>query len=121
MKKGVAIAVLVLVLILGGIYGYCQFPINDESRSGVLVKFGQPGVAFKTYEGEINQIGLGQDAKVGLVNNLWDFSVKDKEIAEKLQQMVGKNVNLRYKEIHHSFFWQGKTNYFVYQVDAVTQ
>ncbi len=118
-KKSVAIIILVLLLIMGGIYGFTQFPVNDESRAGVLVKFGQPGVLFKTYEGEINQIGLGQDAKVGLVNNLWDFSVRDKEVADQLQTLVGKNVNLHYKQINHSFFWEGKTNYFVYKVEEV--
>ena len=120
-KKVVGVILLVLALIVGGIYGFTQFPVNDESRAGILVKFGEPGVMFKTYEGQINQIGLGQDAKLGLINNLWDFSVKDKAVAQQLQALVGKNVNLHYKQINHSFFWQGKTNYFVYQVEEVKQ
>jgi hypothetical protein len=121
MKKVVPIIIIVLLVAFGAYFAWTQISVNDESRAGILVKFGQKGVVFKTYEGEINQIGMGQDSKVGLVNNLWDFSVKDQSVADALEKVVGKNVKLHYKQINSSFFWQGKTNYFVDKVDVVNE
>ena len=117
MKKVLTTLVVLLVLGLGGYYMYSQFTY----RAGILIKFSKKGNIFKTYEGEINQIGLNQDPKAGLVNNIWDFSVKDPTVADALSHLEGKNVSLHYKEIKHAFVWQGETNYFVDNVTEVKQ
>jgi hypothetical protein len=113
MKKVGFAFVLIVVLSLGAYYGYTQFTYSEGNRAGVLIKFSKKGNVFKTYEGELNQIGINQDARTGLMNNIWDFSVKDAAVAETLSHLEGKNVSLHYKEIKHAFSWQGETNYFV--------
>lgn len=117
MKKVVPVIIVLLILIFGGYVIYRQHVYSDGHRAGVLIKFSKKGNFFKTYEGEINQVGLNQDQKMGLVNNLWDFSVKDDAAASALNGMEGKNVVVHYIELNKSFFWQGETNYFV---DSVT-
>jgi uncharacterized protein YxeA len=113
MKKAALILLAILVLIICGYYMYTQFTYSEGNRAGMLIKFSKKGNVFKTYEGELNQIGLNQSAQTGLMNNIWDFSVKDQATADSMMNMEGKNVSLHYKEIKHAFSWQGETNYFV--------
>ena len=120
MKKAIPILIAILLLIVGGYYLYTQYTYSEGNRAGTLIKFSKKGNVFKTYEGELNQIGLNQDPKGGLVNNIWTFSVKDPAVADALMQMEGKTVSLHYKEIKHAFAWQGETNYFVDQAKIVT-
>lgn len=115
MKKVLTTLVILLILGLGGYYMYSQFTYSEGNRPGVLIKFSKKGYIFKTYEGEINQIGMN----AGLANNLWDFSVKDPAVADALEKKVGKNVSLHYRQINRSFAWQGDTNYFVDSVSEV--
>ena len=119
MKKVAPIVAVVVVLLFGSYYMYTQFTYSEGNRAGTLIKFSKKGYMFKTYEGEINQIGMGQDAKTGLVNNIWDFSVKDAATAEALSHLEGKNISLHYKQINKNFVWQGETNYFVDGVSEV--
>ena len=122
MKKASLIILAVVLLIFGLYYGYTQFTYSEGNRAGTLIKFSKKGNVFKTYEGELNQIGLQHDAGSGqLMNNLWEFSVKDAATAESLSHLEGKNVSLHYKEIKHAFSWQGETNYFVDGVTEVKQ
>lgn len=119
MKKAGLIAVLVLLALAALYYAYTQFTFSEGFRAGVLIKFSKKGNFFKTYEGELNQIGLSQDAKTGLMNNIWLFSVRDKAAADRLMHLEGKSLSLHYREIKHAFPWQGDTNYFVDSVQMV--
>jgi hypothetical protein len=119
MKKAIPIAIVVLLLILGLYYAYTQYTYSEGNRAGMLMKFSYKGNIFKTYEGELNQIGQTQDARTGLMNNMWRFSVRDKAVADKLMNMEGHYVSLHYREIKHAFVWQGETNYLVDDVKDV--
>ena len=115
MKKAIPILIAILLLIVGGYYLYTQYTYSEGNRAGTLIKFSKKGNVFKTYEGELNQIGIN----AGMMNNIWKFSVKEQAVADTLMQMEGKTVSLHYKEIKHAFVWQGETNYFVDQVKVV--
>jgi hypothetical protein len=53
----------------------------------------------KTYEGEIALFyGGGQYLGPGTSPQLWDFSVRDKAVAEQLGKAVGRRVQLHYTE-----------------------
>ncbi|MCW3126090.1 MAG: hypothetical protein JWO03_1748 [Bacteroidetes bacterium] len=119
MKKVLGIFVVILLVVLGGYILWTQYTYSDGNRAGVLIKFSHKGNIFKTYEGEIYTSGVNQDATMGLANNKWEFSVKDKDVAEKLSHLEGKSVSLHYKEIKHAFAWQGETNYFVDNAEEV--
>jgi hypothetical protein len=121
MKKAVPIVIIILLVLFGGYYLCRQYTYSEGNRAGVLIKFSKKGNIFKTYEGELNQIGLKNDDRTGLMNNIWAFSVKDKPVADSLMTMEGKTVSLHYKEIKKAFLWQGETNYFVDKVTVVTQ
>ena len=120
MGKKIGLGVAGLVLLVSIIYYvYATFTYSEGIRAGLLFKFSKKGFICKTYEGELNLGGVNADSQAGLVNNIWVFSVNDNAAAEELMGMEGKYVRLKYKEVNKSFFWQGETNYFVYDVEEV--
>jgi hypothetical protein len=65
----------------------------------VLQKFVRRGWVCKTYEGEVAlYYGGGQYLGPGISPQLWDFSVRDKAVAEQLNKAVGHRVQLHYTE-----------------------
>lgn len=100
--------VLVLVCV-----GYTVFTLHwsysDGERAGILQKFSRKGWVFKTYEGE-----LAMSIVPGVTPTIWDFSVRDRSLVEKLNGALGKRVALHYTE-HRGVptSWFGETPYFV--------
>lgn len=119
MGKYIAIAILALVLLLGGYFAYTQYTYSEGNRAGLLIKFSKKGYAFKTYEGEMNLGGVNTDPKAGLVNNIWTFSVKDQSVADSLMHLEGKYISVHYRQIVRNFSWQGETPFFVDGVEEV--
>ena len=68
-------------------------------------------MVFKTYEGKLIQSGFRADKPGGLQSNQFDFSVQNKEIAEKLMLSSGKFVQLHYKEYFAPLPWRGYTTF----------
>jgi hypothetical protein len=66
---------------------------SEGERAGILQKFSKKGWLCKTYEGEIAQYVVG-----GVAPQIWYFSVRDDELAERLFKDVGQNVQVRYTE-----------------------
>ncbi len=111
---------VVILGILAGI-GYLIFAnmnYSVGSRAGELIKISEKGVVFKTYEGQVSLGGLtmtnnGNDANIG---NVWEFSVTDREVFERMDKLRGKKVILTYKEKYRSLPWRGDTKYLVTDV-----
>lgn len=111
-RKVLMFFILVLVTAFALYYFYVNHSIkNDASIEGTLIQFtiGE-GMAFKTNEGILNR---GTTLSI----NSWAFSVRDDSLAQVINGMVGKKVKLRYRENVGNFFWQGKTNRFVFSVE----
>jgi hypothetical protein len=86
---------------------------SEGERAGILQKFSQKGWICKTYEGE-----LAMTPVAGVMPIIWDFSVRDDVVAQRLREAIGKPVALHYTEhrgVPGTCF--GETNYFV---DSVT-
>ena len=112
---------IVLLLAIAGGAGYVWvsgWTYSDGTRAGNLIKISKKGVMFKTYEGQLNLGGFQQNSE-GISGNIWEFSVRDREVYGQLQSLQGKQVKLYYKERYKAMPWQGKTNYFVYRVERV--
>ena len=103
-----ALGVLVLLCV-----GYTVFTLHwsysDGERAGILQKFSRKGWVFKTYEGE-----LAMSIVPGVTPTIWNFSVRDRNLKEKLNGALGKRVALHYTEhrgVPTSLF--AETPYFV--------
>lgn len=109
---------LVALVVGGGIYMlYANWTYSEGSRTGFLIKISKKGYVFKTYEGQLNLGGFKADEETGVIGNIWEFSLKDKALYEKLGDLEGKKVSLQYKEINKAMPWQGDTNYFIVDVE----
>lgn len=112
-----------LVLIGAGSVMYFNYGAvySDGYRAGTLIKFSRKGFVFKTYEGEINQGGIANPSPgTAMMNQIWQFSVKDKEVADKLNKLEGQVVRLHYRQYNKMLPWEGDTNYLVDGVEEVT-
>ncbi|WP_020538093.1 hypothetical protein [Lewinella cohaerens] len=110
---GVALIVGLLFVWVAG------WTFSDGTRAGELIKVSKKGVVFKTYEGQINLGGFQGDSGSGITGNIWEFSTTDKEVYQKLQEMEGKKVKLHYQQRYKTMPWQGKTEYFVDEVNVI--
>ena len=85
---------------------------SEGDRAGYVQKFSKKGWLCKTWEGE-----LAMSPVPGSPPQIFPFSVKDDAVARELQESMGKQVDLTYKEhrgIPTSCF--GETNYYVTNV-----
>jgi len=96
------LAILVLALAAGaGLWTWLTlaWAYAEGERAGVLQKFVRRGWICKTQEGEIAlYYGGGQYMGAAISPQLWDFSVRDKSVAESLNKAVGHRVQLHYTE-----------------------
>ena len=110
---------LVIVISLGIAYWVCTWTFAEGTRSGYLIKISKKGVAFKTYEGELNLGGV--NLSNGLEGNIWSFTMFDDELVKKMKDLEGDKVKLFYKERYKTLPWQGDTNYIVTDIERLKQ
>lgn len=120
-KKTLWKIILTLVVLgLGLFIGYFYLPFADSSvKAGQLNYIMHKGLIFKTYEGKLIQTGVKSGTTGGVQSNEFEFSIEDKELAEKLMNMAGRNVKLHYKEYFGSLPWRGYTKYIVDSIISV--
>jgi hypothetical protein len=107
---------LISALVLGAMYYfYRTYTYSDGTRTGILVKISRKGNIFKTYEGQLHVGGVNMVNK----QSIFDFSVATEEAYNEAQALEGKNVRVHYKQLKDAFFWQGDTDYMVYDVEEV--
>lgn len=108
MLKTIFISILVILLaVTGYVYWYYYNPYSDGYREGVLQKFSRKGNVFKTYEGEMIQLGFGQRG-AAINSQYYYFSVSDEQLADSLEHCLGKIVKLHYTQYRRSLPWRGE-------------
>src|SRR5271165_4528232 len=95
--RGLRVLLLLLLLLVGGAILWTWLTLawaySDGERAGVLQKFSRKGWICKTQEGE-----LAQYVVAGVSPQIWEFSVRDPAIGARLNQVVGRKVQLHYTE-----------------------
>ncbi len=104
----IAFLCLIIYFLFATVYTY-----SDGNRAGRLIKFSHKGYVFKTYEGELNLGGVNTTNGGILINNMWQFSVADKSVADSLSKLEGKDITLHYKEKINALPWRGDSKYIV--------
>lgn len=109
MRKFIFLTTVILLLFgTGYVYWFYYNSFSDGTREGILFKFSRKGNIFKTYEGEMVQPGL-RSASGGTINtNNFFFSVTDVKIADSLEKVIGKTVNVHYVQYRKSLPWRGE-------------
>lgn len=115
------ISLFVIVILLFLFYLICGMSYSEGTHTGILTKVSKKGLVFKTYEGEMNIGGISDGPGTIMPLTVFEFSVKDQEVYKRLEELQGKKVTVRYKQVLKSFFWQGETGYFIQDVFLVKE
>ena len=113
----VFIWLLLIPVLLFALYtwGALKWVYSSGERVGYVQKLSEKGFVCKTFEGELVLVSMpGTQAEKFL------FTVKDPEVANKINESIGKRVSLTYEEhkgIPSSCF--GETSYFVQNVSVM--
>ena len=97
------------------IWGALTFTYSSGERAGFVQKFSRKGWICKTWEGELAMVNLP-----GAMPQIFEFTVRDPKVAEKLNASVGRRVVLHYEQhrgLPTTCF--GDTSYFVTTVQDV--
>ena len=91
---------IILIMLMLVFTVSCNY--SEGTRSGVLSKLSKKGFILKTWEGTL-LLGSGDRVR-------WDFSVRDKNLAEKLQDLQGSRVKVEYEEDFIEYYYNTKYN-----------
>jgi len=118
-KKIVLWGIGVLLFIVGSFAAYTWLTLHwsysKGERGGFVQKFSHKGWLCKTWEGELSMVQLP-----GAIPEKFLFSVRDEEVAQRVNKSMGQRVNLFYEQhigIPTTCF--GETEYFVIDVKTV--
>ena len=120
LPKGFLTAVVALVVVIFAIFaGYIWVALNwsysEGERAGFMQKLSKKGWMCKTWEGELSLVALP-----GAAPEKFLFTVRDDEVAARINQQVGQRVSLTYEEhrgLPTTCF--GDTGYFVTAVRLI--
>lgn len=111
--------ILAVVLVTAVFAAYTWVTLNWSfsrgERVGYVQKLSQKGWLVKTWEGELQMLPVP-----GAVPEKFEFSVREDEIAHKLNAAVGKKVSVYYEQhrgVPTRFF--GETEYYVSDVKII--
>lgn len=108
------------IIVLGGLAaGYTWLVLNWSysagERAGYVQKFSQKGWLCKTWEGELAIVAIP-----GSLPEIFQFTVRDDQVAANINALMGKRVSLSYEQhigIPSTCF--GETGYYVTRIHAV--
>ena len=117
-----ALSIIILLAAAAFVFFKFFFVFGTGVKAGELNLFVYKGYVFKTYEGRLIQAGYNsKNSNATIQSNEFNFSVKDKKVAEQLERCAGKFVELHYKEYLGTLAWRGMTKYVVDSVYSVSR
>ncbi len=120
MKKWIRNAIIIAIVILAiGFYFKFFFVFGSGVKSGQLNYVVYKGYVFKTYEGKLIQAGYKSGKAGPIQSNEFEFSISDKQVAEKLMLAGGREVELHYNEYFGTIPWRGHSKYVVDRIIAI--
>ena len=116
------VAGVILFAAAGFLFFRFYFVFGEGVKAGELNQVVYKGYVFKTYEGRLIQSGLrgtGSKGSVTMESYVFEFSVKDRAVADSLMRCSGKTVELRYREYLGALPWRGQQKYVVDKILSV--
>lgn len=117
------IAIVIAIVVAGGlIWGAFHFyyVFGEGVKAGELNFVVYKGYVFKTYEGRLILAGYNSNnSNATIQSNEFNFSVRDKKIADTLMRCTGRHVELYYKEYFGALPWRGKSRYVVDSIVSI--
>jgi len=114
MQSVLRLTVIILVIAASIFFWWRYYFVFGEGvKAGELNFVVRKGYVFKTWEGRMIQTGYKSQVPGSVQSNEFDFSVIDKDIAERLRVSGGSRVELSYKEYLGALPWRGNSKYIV--------
>jgi len=107
------LTVVIILMLAVFIYWKYYFTYSEGNRTGLLQKFSYKGTVFKTYEGELILSSIRSAGNVALASEKFFFSVKEKAVADQMNNMQGHFVTVHYKMKNGALPWRGDSRYLV--------
>jgi hypothetical protein len=106
---------LILILIFGVIFIYWKYfyTYSEGYRAGLLQKFSNKGIIFKTYEGEIILSSVSSNRDVAIASEKFLFTVTNKTLVRQFDTLQGQPVIVHYRQKNAPAFWRGDSPYLV--------
>jgi len=116
--RNVTILLIALMLLAGTwLWLTLHWNYSEGERAGYVQKLSKKGWLCKSWEGEIAMVSMP-----GAIPEKFSFSVRDDEVAHKINSLAGKRVVLIYRQhklIPSTCF--GDTEYFIADVREVAE
>ena len=106
---GVIICILSLILLTscakigGGVVGGLGKDYSNGVRAGHLIKVSKKGLVYKSYEAELQVVdniavsNVDENA-LNTPKVFWQVSTRDEAIGKKLEDLVGKEIKIKYTQ-----------------------
>ena len=107
--------VLAFLFIFLAIFVYIKYfyTYSEGYRAGLLQKFSNKGIIFKTYEGELILSSVATTSNVAIASEKFQFTVLKKNVNLMFDTLQGKNVIVHYIEKKGPLPWRGDSRYLV--------
>ncbi len=103
--------ILLMVLGLGGVVGGCVScstgcapAYSDGDRAGVVTKFSNKGLTWKSWEGEMNLGGSASGENGTSVANIWRFHASDPAVVTAVHEALGSGTRVK---MHYRQWFMG--------------
>ena len=115
--KFIIAGILITPILVFALYTWSalNWSYSEGERAGFVQKFSRRGWLCKTWEGELAMVNLP-----GTMPQIFQFSVRDGAVAERMNKTLGQRVRLHYEQhkgLPTTCF--GETEYFVTEVEPV--
>jgi hypothetical protein len=106
--------ILFLVIFLSlFVYWKYFYTYSQGYRAGLLQKFSNKGVMFKTYEGEMILSSVTSTRDIAIASEKFLFTVTNKSLVRQFDTLQGNMVIVHYKQKNAPVFWRGESPYLV--------
>ena len=106
-------AIILLLSLCVFFYFKYFYTYSEGYRAGLLQKFSNKGVFFKTYEGELILSSVASTSNVAIASEKFHFSVLKRDVNLKYDTLQGRNVIVHYIEKKGAVPWRGDSRYLV--------
>jgi len=112
--------ILVLMVIVLAVFVYLKYfyTFSEGYRAGLLQKFSNKGMAFKTYEGELILSSVASTRDIAIASEKFLFTMINKDLVRQFDTLQGQNVIVHYIQKGGAVFWRGDSKYLVDSVQV---